>query len=54
MKENPFKARICEVFSSSGSGMAFGDFLDMCSVFSEGNVAPLLVSYAPMGTLSTH
>ena len=36
MRENPFKARVCEVFSSSGSGMTFGDFLDMCSVFSEG------------------
>ena len=36
MSENPFKFRICEVFSSSGSGMTFLDFLDMCSVFSEG------------------
>ena len=36
MRENPFKGRVCEVFSSSGSGMTFGDFLDMCSVFSEG------------------
>ncbi|XP_019638466.1 PREDICTED: calcium and integrin-binding family member 3-like [Branchiostoma belcheri] len=36
LKENPFRRRICEVFSEDGSGnMTFDDFLDMFSVFSE-------------------
>ncbi|CAG2178647.1 unnamed protein product, partial [Oppiella nova] len=36
LKENPFKQRICKVFSHDGSGdMTFDDFLDMLSVFSE-------------------
>lgn len=35
-QENPFKRRICEVFSHDGSGnLTFEDFLDMMSVFSE-------------------
>ena len=33
---NPFRDRICKVFSSSGDGaLTFEDFLDMMSVFSE-------------------
>lgn len=33
---NPFKDRICKVFSSSKDGeLTFEDFLDMMSVFSE-------------------
>lgn len=37
LRENPFKQRICEVFSEDGSGdLSFNDFLDMFSVFSEG------------------
>lgn len=36
LKQNPFSQRICEVFSSSGRGVSFEDFLDMCSVFCEG------------------
>ncbi|CAH1639451.1 unnamed protein product [Spodoptera littoralis] len=36
LKENPFKRRICQVFSHDGSGnLTFEDFLDMMSVFSE-------------------
>ncbi|WAR00532.1 CIB3-like protein [Mya arenaria] len=38
-RENPFRERICQVFSEDGSGdMSFDDFLDMFSVFSE--IAP--------------
>ena len=37
LRENPFRLRICEVFASSGRGIGFEDFLDMCSVFSEGH-----------------
>ena len=36
LRENPFRLRICEVFASSGRGIGFEDFLDLCSVFSEG------------------
>jgi calcium and integrin-binding protein 1 len=36
LQENPFRYRICQVFSSSGNGLSFEDFLDMCSVFSDG------------------
>lgn len=39
LKENPFKERICQVFSTDGHGIHFEDFLDMMSVFSP--VAPL-------------
>ncbi|WAR23061.1 CIB1-like protein [Mya arenaria] len=36
LKVNPFKDRICQVFSSSKDGdMTFEDFLDMMSVFSD-------------------
>ncbi|CAG0898980.1 unnamed protein product [Darwinula stevensoni] len=34
-QENPFRRRICEVFSSSGDGsMSFEDFLDLASTLS--------------------
>ena len=37
MQENPFKQRICEVFSDAGDGqLSFDNFLDLFSVFSEG------------------
>lgn len=45
---NPFKDRICKVFSSSKDGeLTFEDFLDMMSVFSE-NVSynNVLIMYA--------
>ena len=36
LQVNPFRDRICKVFSSSGDGaLTFEDFLDMMSVFSE-------------------
>lgn len=36
LQVNPFKDRICKVFSSSKDGeLTFEDFLDMMSVFSE-------------------
>ncbi|GLH08318.1 Calcium and integrin-binding family member 3 [Gryllus bimaculatus] len=36
LRENPFRQRICEVFSRDGKGnLTFEDFLDMLSVFSE-------------------
>ena len=35
LKVNPFKERICKVFSTNGRGINFEDFLDMASVFSE-------------------
>ncbi|UXI19103.1 hypothetical protein NH340_JMT05046 [Sarcoptes scabiei] len=36
LKENPFKVRICKVFSHDGTGnMTFNDFIDMLSVLSE-------------------
>lgn len=44
---NPFKDRICEVFSSVGNGnMTFEDFLDMLSVFSEHAPKAVKVEYA--------
>eukprot|EP00128_Syssomonas_multiformis_P012883 Colp12_sorted_trinity150504_noHs@7647 len=50
MKElsaNPFKERICQVFSDDGSGnLTFEDFLDMLSVFSEGATRDVKASYA--------
>lgn len=47
LKVNPFKDRICEVFSSSGDGdMTFEDFLDMMSVFSENAPKNVKVEYA--------
>ncbi|KAH7962215.1 hypothetical protein HPB52_014917 [Rhipicephalus sanguineus] len=46
-QENPFKERICKVFSHDGSGnMTFDDFLDMLSVFSEPSPRDVKVFYA--------
>ncbi|CAL2030693.1 unnamed protein product [Caenorhabditis brenneri] len=47
LKENPFKRRICEVFSEDGRGnLSFDDFLDMFSVFSEMAPLQLKLKYA--------
>lgn len=47
LKVNPFKDRICKVFSSSSDGnMTFEDFLDMMSVFSENAPKNVKVEYA--------
>ncbi|XP_073999246.1 calcium and integrin binding family member 2 [Rhodnius prolixus] len=47
LKENPFRRRICEVFSSDGSGdQSFEEFLDMLSVFSEQATRDIKVYYA--------
>ncbi|GBP45227.1 Calcium and integrin-binding family member 2 [Eumeta japonica] len=46
-QENPFKRRICEVFSRDGSGdLTFDDFLDMMSVFSEAAPRDIKAWYA--------
>ncbi|KAI8773258.1 calcium and integrin-binding protein 1 [Biomphalaria glabrata] len=46
LKVNPFRDQICKVFSSSGEGMTFEDFLDMMSVFSDGAPKTVKVEYA--------
>ncbi|XP_064608428.1 calcium and integrin-binding family member 3-like [Liolophura sinensis] len=47
LKENPFRQRICEVFSEDGSGkMSFDDFLDMFSVFSKAAPRDIKTVYA--------
>ena len=47
IQENPFKKRICRVFSEDGTGdMSFDDFLDMFSVFSEGAPRSVKANYA--------
>ncbi|XP_076309314.1 calcium and integrin-binding family member 2-like [Tachypleus tridentatus] len=47
LRENPFRQRICKVFSHDGSGnMTFDDFLDMFSVFSEQAPRDVKVVYA--------
>ena len=47
LQENPFKERICKVFSEDGSGdMSFDDFLDMFSVFSESAPRDIKTTYA--------
>ncbi|KAH7666430.1 calcium and integrin binding family member 2 [Aphelenchoides avenae] len=47
LKENPFRKRICEVFSEDGNGnLTFDDFLDMFSVFSEMAPLQLKLKYA--------
>lgn len=47
LQENPFKDRICDVFSSSSDGnMTFEDFLDMMSVFSDNAPKNVKVEYA--------
>ena len=46
-QENPFRRRICEVFSEDGHGnMCFDDFLDMFSVFSEAAPRDIKAVYA--------
>ncbi|XP_077989226.1 calcium and integrin-binding family member 2-like [Glandiceps talaboti] len=47
LQENPFKRRICEVFSEDGDGnLSFDDFLDMMSVFSDSAPTDLKAYYA--------
>jgi len=47
LKENPFRDRICKVFSSNGTGdLSFEDFLDLFSMFSEQAPRQLKLSYA--------
>lgn len=47
LRENPFKQRICEAFSRDGQGnLAFEDFLDLLSVFSEHCPRDIKVFYA--------
>lgn len=47
LKVNPFKDRICHVFSSEDDGnMSFEDFLDMMSVFSDNAPKNVKVEYA--------
>lgn len=46
-QENPFKERICQVFSKEGNGsLSFEDFLDLLSVFSEQAPRQIKVFYA--------
>ena len=47
LQVNPFKDRICEVFSSTDDGnMTFEDFLDMMSVFSDNAPRSVKVEFA--------
>lgn len=47
LQENPFKQRICQVFSKEGNGsLSFEDFLDLLSVFSEQAPRQIKVYYA--------
>lgn len=47
LQVNPFRTRICKVFSSSNDGdMTFEDFLDMMSVFSENAPKSVKIEYA--------
>ncbi|DBA13452.1 TPA: hypothetical protein GDO54_018565, partial [Pyxicephalus adspersus] len=49
LKANPFKHRICHVFSTSKHGddsMSFEDFLDMLSAFSESATLEIKSHYA--------
>eukprot|EP00127_Corallochytrium_limacisporum_P005403 Clim_evm15s204 gene=Clim_evmTU15s204 len=47
LRNNPFRSRICQVFSEDGTGkMTFDDFLDMLSVFSENATRDVKASYA--------
>ncbi|OWF46892.1 calcium and integrin-binding family member 2-like [Mizuhopecten yessoensis] len=47
LKENPFRHRLCQVFSEDGSGdMSFDDFLDMFSVLSEAAPRDIKTVYA--------
>ncbi|OXA43769.1 calcium and integrin-binding family member 3 [Folsomia candida] len=46
LKENPFRHRICQVFSRDGNGISFEDFLDIFSAFSEHAPRDIKVYYA--------
>merc|ERR1719206_44493 len=47
LRVNPFRDRICKVFSEKGDGcLTFEDFLDMMSVFSEHAPKHVKVQYA--------
>lgn len=46
LRENPFKDRICQVFSTDGHGIHFEDFLDMFSVLSSHAPWELKAAYA--------
>ncbi|KAK7467975.1 hypothetical protein BaRGS_00036818 [Batillaria attramentaria] len=46
LKENPFRDRICEVFSEADGQMTFEEFLDMFSVFSESAPRDIKAVYA--------
>ena len=47
LRVNPFRDRICKVFSEDDSGdLSFEDFLDLMSVFSEGATRDVKASYA--------
>ncbi|XP_041484000.1 calcium and integrin-binding family member 2-like [Lytechinus variegatus] len=47
LKVNPFKDRICKVFSSTDDGsLTFEDFLDMMSVFSDSAPKSMKAEYA--------
>ncbi|GFG30337.1 hypothetical protein Cfor_01572 [Coptotermes formosanus] len=47
LRENPFRQRICQVFSRDGKGnLTFEDFLDLLSVFSEQAPRDIKVFYA--------
>lgn len=47
LKVNPFRKRICQVFSHNGTGaMTFIDFLDMISVFSAKSPLQIKLEYA--------
>lgn len=48
LRVNPFRHRICQVFSTDDSGLHFEDFLDLCSVFSDRCPQKLKASYAFM------
>ena len=47
LQVNPFRDRICDVFSSSNDGdLTFEDFLDMMSVFSDHAPKTVKVEFA--------
>ena len=48
LRVNPFRYRICQVFSTGEAGLHFEDFLDLCSVFSDRCPRKLKASYAFM------
>lgn len=48
LRVNPFRHRICQVFSTDVNGLHFEDFLDLCSVFSDRCPQKLKASYAFM------